>query len=377
MVMRLPDGISLTPALVEPSGGTAGTLTGTLSKQGDGGVFSGTFDWDEVGIISLTAQVTDNNYLGTGNITKLLSHVGRFTPHHFTLDSLVNGELDHACSTGSFAYSGQSFGYDTLVTPGFTITARSESGAITTYYTGLFEKLDADSVSVLQINADGTQDGSDGTTPMLITHSQLSKLHTDDGAGEHSYTLGADTFIYNRDANALIGAFDSDIDITIASVTDEDDVTTEFSIGNVLSPTSTNIRYGRISMKNAYGSELIELEIPATIEIFNNGLSGFTPHNADTCTTAPTYTVTDVDPTDDLDATTLTHSISVNNSGRFTATLDPPGAGLGGDALVTLDAPSYLQFNHGVSSDPKPLATGTFGIYSGNPVHIYIQQTYQ
>jgi hypothetical protein len=379
----LADGIRLTRALVEPSGaggtpsGTPGTLTGALSKQ-SGGVFAGTFSWDEVGIISLTAQVTDNDYLGTGDITKLLSHVGRFIPHHFTLGGLINGELEDACIADSFTYSGQSIGYDTLLTtPGFTITARSESGAPTTNYTGLFGKLGAGSATVPEINADGTQNGSDGTTPMVISNGQAAKVHTDSGAGVHSYTLGADTFSYVRNANALIGAFDSDINIAITSVIDGDSVSSTFSSANILSPASTNIRYGRISMKNAHGSELIALEIPATIEIYDDSFSSFIPHSADTCTTAPTYTVTDIDATDDLDATTLTHSISANSSGRFVVTLDPPGAGLAGGALVTLDAPPHLEFNHGAASDPEPSAKGTFGIYKSNPVQIYIQQTYQ
>ena len=128
----------------------------------------------------------------------------------------------------------------------------------------------------------------------------------DNSNGSHTYTLGADTFSYTRDSNARVGAFNSDVDISIASVSDGDSVSTTFGSSNVLMPTSTSIRYGRLSIANAIGSELLNLQMPVTVEVYNNSAGDFVPHTVDTCTTVPSYTITDPDATDGLNAATMT-----------------------------------------------------------------------
>ena len=160
---------------------------------------------------------------------------------------------------------------------------------------------------------------------------------------------------------------------TPTGMTDSDGVNTTFSSGNVLAPVPTNIRWGRFTLIGALGSELIDLQMPVKLEIYDGGLADFIAHSADTCTAAPSYTVTDPDPGDALVATTLTHSISSNSSGTFILTLDKPGLGNRGAALVTLDAPSYLEANRGAATDPEPSATGSFGFYSGRPYIIFRQ----
>jgi MSHA biogenesis protein MshQ len=79
-----PQGVSLAANLVLPAGGDAARST-TPPRFGafSGGVASGTtFNWPEVGIISLTPSVA--SYLGTGTVTGTCSaDVGRFVPNAF------------------------------------------------------------------------------------------------------------------------------------------------------------------------------------------------------------------------------------------------------------------------------------------------------
>ena len=362
--------IELNHTLVAPSGGAVGTLSGGLSKTGSG-IFSGNFNYSEVGIINLIANITDNSYLGTGNVTTTMNNVGRFTPHQFAIGSLGDGALADTCSAdGGFNYTGQSFGYSSA--PAFTITAQNAAGATTTNYTGNYAKLNTSSPGINAVTADAATNGSDGSTAMAITHTQATMSLIDNTNGTHRYTLGADTFVYDRNSNSRVGSFNSNIDITVASVSDSDGVTSAFGSGNVLNPTSTNIRYGRLSITNAIGSELVNLSMPVALEIYDGSVGDFVQHSADTCFASPAYTVTDPTPSDTLDATTLTHSISSNTNGRFTIVLNAPGAGSQGNALVTLTSPSYLQFPWTSASNANPSAIGTFGLYSGTtPALIY------
>jgi hypothetical protein len=114
--------------------------------------------------------------------------------------------------------------------------------------------------------------------------------------------------------------------------------------------------------------------LPVKLEIYDGGLADFVAHSDDTCTAAPSYTVTDPDPGDGLDATTLTHSISSNSNGTFILTLDKSGLGNRGAAFVTLNAPTHLEANRGAASDPESSATGSFGFYSGRPYIIFQQK---
>ncbi|MEM7206812.1 MAG: DUF6701 domain-containing protein [Pseudomonadota bacterium] len=367
-----PETIATSHALVAPSGGSAGALSGSMSKTG-AGIFSGTRQFSEVGIVNLTAEIADNDYLGAGDVTGTLNNVGRFTPHQFALTSTDSGELNHACSGGSFSYIGQAFGY--AGAPTFEVTAQNASGITTTNYTGAYAKLSAGSAIVSTVTQDGTQIGADGITPMALSHSQATKSHSGSN-GVYTYTLGADTFTYTRDANAMIGQFGSDIEMTINSVTDGDGVSSSFATGNVLSPVTTtnvgsHIRFGRLSITNGFGSELVDLVLPITAEIFDAASNSFVTHTADSCTTAPSYTITDIDAGDALDATSLTSSVSSNTNGQINLTLSAPGEGSTGGARVTLDAPDYLEFSRGAVSDPDPSGTASFGLYSGSPTIIY------
>uniref|UniRef100_UPI0035A0AE59 DUF6701 domain-containing protein n=1 Tax=Roseateles sp. TaxID=1971397 RepID=UPI0035A0AE59 len=135
------EGVKLTAQLVQPAGGNAGTL-GNPSGFGSfsGGSATGTsFNWSEVGIITLTPSVVDGDYLGAGPVSGSASgNIGRFVPAGFVLGSpSVTHRSTLACSPASaFTYLGENFQL------GFTLTAQNAAGGTTQNYSGSFAKLD-------------------------------------------------------------------------------------------------------------------------------------------------------------------------------------------------------------------------------------------
>src|SRR6202035_562268 len=108
---------------------SGGTATGT------------TFNWPEVGIITLTPSVA--SYLGSGAVTGTASgDVGRFIPSGFTV-GLNTPVFGTGCATGpplgGFSYLGQPLTY--TVPPVVTVTALAAAGSTAGNYTGAFLKL--------------------------------------------------------------------------------------------------------------------------------------------------------------------------------------------------------------------------------------------
>ena len=130
-----PEGARLIPALVGGLGLTANpaiannTAFGTFSAGAASGT---TFNWGEVGIITLSAGVADLDYLGAGqaNVFTQSGNVGRFTPHHFVQSgAAVTNRVAAACSpVSSFTYLSEGIGLQ------FTLTARNKALGTTQNY---------------------------------------------------------------------------------------------------------------------------------------------------------------------------------------------------------------------------------------------------
>ena len=134
-----PPGVTLSANLIAPSGGDAAALNNASAFGAwSGGVATGTtFNWAEVGIITLTPAVA--NYLGSGAVTGTTSgNVGRFYPSNFSV-ALNTPVFGTTCGAGSFSYLGQPLTY--TVAPVATVTAQALGGATTRNYTGAFMKL--------------------------------------------------------------------------------------------------------------------------------------------------------------------------------------------------------------------------------------------
>jgi hypothetical protein len=123
---------------VAARGSQEGTLSGgALFTTFTGAVSTADLSYSEVGIIDLSANLADNDYLGSGqDIQGNVQNVGRFIPDHFTLTS---ASVSPMCSAATdFTYLGEPFPIS------FMLEAKNTSGAITENYHGDFVKLAAE-----------------------------------------------------------------------------------------------------------------------------------------------------------------------------------------------------------------------------------------
>jgi hypothetical protein len=387
---QAPETVKLSSSLVTPVGGANPTITGSFGAFSGGVATGALFKWNEVGILTLTPSISDGDYLGIGDIVGTSSsNIGRFYPDHFTVTG-SDGALAAAC--GGFTYTGQTMNYQTA--PYLTIKAMSATDTITTNYTGTFQKLIASGISITTPTADSTQNGKDGLNKTNLT-AALSTGTLNNSSGTLTYTLNnADTFSYTRNGNALIAPYSSDIRLAVTAVAEPslDGVTATGTLPT-LKPTAVGIRYGRVMLQNAYGSELLDLALPLTAQYWNG--NSWIINSNDSCTDT-TLSFTAAGTSDITNRTCVIEP--ANNSGKGCAVtpvianyqfletgllgIDSNGAagfagnfnlwlkavGLGNTGYldVTAAVPSYLQFDWTGAGINNPKARATFGIYNGN-----------
>jgi MSHA biogenesis protein MshQ len=245
-----PEGVTLSPGVVAPTGGSAGALTGTAVIPGVGftnGVASvADLAWSEVGILALTPRVTDGDYLGAGPVTGAASaNIGRFYPDHFTTT------VTPGCSSSlAFTYSGQPFKVE--------VAALNTSGGTTTNYNSSgFSK----AVTLSNTNA-----GAAGAFSGSISAGAFT-------AGVGSSTAPLFTFTSRQTVPSTI----------IVRAVDADGVSSAgWTEGGTL------IRSGRLLLSGAYGSEFLPVRVPVLAQYWTS--SGWQQNTADACSviTLPT-----------------------------------------------------------------------------------------
>ena len=190
-----------------------------------------------------------------------------------------------------------------------------------------------------------------------------------------------DSFEFPKNANTQIPPFNTRIDLVIDQVNDSD------SVGNsgadtILTPASVEIRFGRVRMENAFGSELVDLIMHYNIEFYNeySGGSGYWTRHDDADTTILTADISAI--TGPGPGTTVVNGVAPTIPallGKFDITLMAPGTAYVETITTNLGAVPWLRFDWdagGIFND-DPFALATFGIFDGDPVQIYIQQIYQ
>ena len=387
--------------------------------------------YSEVGIISFTANLTDNSYLGADDVVGSEPYVGRFIPDHFILDK-IDGDLAAICDSGSsletmpFAYSGQmssaspstggAIRYGDSLNPSFTITAMSVNGDNTTLnYTGDFMKLVSDSIIRKTIIdgantffapiMDGKKDGLLGTKLTLTSDLKVvptASLQNNEANGVVTYTYeSADNFVYHHVLNAEIEKFTADINLPIVSVIDSDDVTAKDADGDfdndgdlsnaldsvlTLEPTGVEIRFGRAQLENSYGPDTSDLSQVLSINYYTN--DGYVLSETDTCTTFNSDNITLTDKGLGANKTDVKAPVS----GKFfdetpkgetrkiilTAPTTGPSDINTGQVGVIYTINDWLKYDwdyddEGVDGlyDDNPFGVATFGIYRGNDRIIY------
>ena len=452
---------------------TAGTIGGVFPAASvlTGSASGNAFYYSEVGNVGLaTDAVVDSGFTGVDQTTDCVvsstsnalvggkygcsvgstavaqtlgsSGFGRFIPDNFAV-SLNVPALGTVCEAlpstyAPFTYIGQPFAYTTLPSnaqPVITVTARNGTSngllnATTLNYAGAYMKFSNVSGTSLNQSPYASQAArytrfdalGGGTTPTLDV--SLLPATTSDpaigtfigGVGTLAFSSGTG-FAFTRSTTTPSLPFNADIALAI-NVIDGDNASfagnpaafgTATVGGGMAFAAGNAMRFGRMRMGNAFGSVLLDLPIPLSVEYYSAG--AFTTNAADSCTvlTASNIRMSAVAGTPDLSTTCKTKlnpTANINfSAGKAVAPpgmvsplkLTKPGTGNNGtvDLSVDLSAPasgttcipassavtsagkSWLQGNWGTTTyTADPTGRATFGIFKSADEFIYLREVY-
>ncbi len=383
-----------TSCVLPSSGCVAGSFTLGVFSTGAGTVGSNTASYSEVG--ALTATFSDTGYASVDSGDSAAScagyyvcsgaiDIGRFVPDHF---DIANNTPSFTPACGTFTYLGQPFGLG--APPIWSVTARNAAGATTRNYSGNLFKITAATVTAQAWSAAG------GTLTAVGALPAVSVSDLGNGNGSLGFSVGAPAsgggLMFTR--AAAVAPFDASLTLT-ASVADSEGVAHAgnpfqhngigFDDGDAATTNDSQMRFGRLRLSNAVGSELLPLPVPLTAQFWNG--QGYVSNSADNCTTisAPTLTFFSQTADNQLAGGETTASFNAtlvagNGNLRFSA----PGVGHFGFMDLSVAAPVWLKFNwDGVDQggdgnllDDDPRARATFGKRRGNDKVIIRRELY-
>lgn len=352
------EGVLLTPALVQPVGGTNGSLTnGSIAgSQFSGGVANvSNLAYGEVGIIQLTPSTSDGNYLGTGNVMgAATANIGRFTPAGFTVAAQAPVQRSQlSCSSpSSFTYFGEPFQLK------FTLTAVNAQGTTTQNYDDTlgFAKLDLTATGSYQLA------GVSGSTQFVFP-----QLSTATGSGTQKLEKWASGVASTKDSSGNPVAGVVLVGTVAAAASPGGPFSTSFGVapadldGVTLTAGSLNLdanpavpgndhalvgqillRQGRLRLQNGMSAANRTLTLPLAAEYWDSTLGAFTTNTLDSCTAiaAANLSFGNYRKTLDNGDTALVATPVTLVSGRGALTLKAPASGhLGSmDIAVALGA---------------------------------------
>jgi hypothetical protein len=391
---------------------TSGFGTLTVSLTAAAGVINNTAaSYSEVGAFSL--QLNDTSFASVDGadgstaaeltISSPTITVGRFVPDHFDVTTLVTPVLKTfnttSCSTRSFTYVGQPFGY--LTAPQATVLARNAAGGTTANYSGAMWKLASGGISQTYSPLSPASPGLDvssATSPSLTSNSN--------GTGVLAAS-SADLLKFARSATTPLAPFNAAISLTWSvSDTSESAVAGNGSVATTTPLTFSSIgfdsgnafRYGILKLASAYGSELTNLPVAVEAQYWDG--ARFATNTSDQCTSLPTGIMAMGNYQRNLAAceTGLTAATLKLSSGRGYFTLLKPGSGNSGSVDISLQlgtsatgstcvgtgssataasagSLTWLQGKwSGSSYDQNPSARASFGQYK-SPL-IYLRESF-
>jgi MSHA biogenesis protein MshQ len=276
----------------QQSGGTVGTLTpsaltanavavnAAYSEVGHLYLAPGAYRDDSFTAVDsaagdcITSTASDNNLADTlvggkygcsiGNKTAV--SLGRFYPDHFAISAPLS--VVAACPPiVPFTY----FGQDGFVAS-FTLTAQNAANGTTTNYAGAFAKLNLTNYSSYGFS-----------TTSLPAGSSLASSAT---APSGSWTNGvASVTSKHQISRPTVAAAETLVTVSAAPSDGEVPAATAAAVGS-----GTKLRYGRLKMQNAYGSELLALPVPLEAQYWAG--SYYVTNTADSCTVIPMSSIT-------------------------------------------------------------------------------------
>ena len=304
-------------------------------------------DWcySEAGNVILGATV--NDYLGAADAdisgTSGLDgdagggYVGRFKPKHFAVtgaSTLTNRTDIAGCGASTFTYLNEQL---TLV---FTLEARNTQGVLTQNYTGTYAKLNLGTDASLGI---GARSGATDLSGRVDVGASSPGGFTNGVASLSVPTLVLRASPDNPDGPFAATQFgiapnDNDtgpgpapgVQMNVLNLdVDGNAVNDHFAVGS-----TTELRYGRLRLQNAYGTGASVLPVPIEAQYWNG--STFAVNALDSCTTLPRSAIALTFTAPLASCNTAVNAASVPfGSGVGTLVLSAPGAGAQGSVLLT------------------------------------------
>ncbi|MBI4937717.1 MAG: hypothetical protein HY846_05800 [Nitrosomonadales bacterium] len=347
-------------------------------------------------------------YFGSGAVPFVAgsSGFGRFIPDNFNV-GFNTPSFGAAC--GTFGYVGQVFSFTT--TPVMTVVARQGTAngltnTTTANYADAYMKLT--NASLAQVPY-GTTAGryfrfdalGGGATPVLDTGG-LPPASSDPAIGTFTNGVGTLTFgagtgaLFTRSLTAPNAPFNADIALAL-NVVDADGVAfagnpatfgAASAGGGIAFGGGKGMRFGRLKLVNAHGSELLNLPVPVQAQFWNG--TAFVTNTADNCTALAANSIALTTPpagvgvsagitlsagAGSLILTKPTTPAKVSVDLCVDLGADPAG---GTVCSATSAARSYLQgiWPLGANYNNDPAARATFGVYKGGNEFIYLRENY-
>ena len=314
----------------------------TLVDSGNGDCIASTADDQNL------ADTLVNGRYGCSVANQAVLSVGRFSPDHFEVGLPA---LTAACTANTaFSY----FGQDGFATA-FTVTARNSGGSTTQNYSGAFARLDLTRYANYGFSATPLPAGS------TLTSGAAAPVGT---WGQGVARVSARHQVGRPDAPAA----ETVITVNAAPSDGEASVSGNTVVGN-----GARLRYGRLQMKNAYGSELLPLPVPLEAQYWAAG--GYYVTNVDdSCTVIPAASVVMGNYVKQLSAcaTRLSPTGSLTlQSGAMPGgglILSRPGIGNAGSVDLQVNVTTVAYGNTCVSSAASPATAARVPWFGNSPV---------
>ena len=421
-------------------GALAGTFSAATATTGNGATGAG-FTYGEVGYFQLTAGgVVDTSFTGVDSVagdcivgssstnasggkygcnigSATSPYFGRFIPDHFLVvpGTVINRNAAACAVVSTFTYAGEEMQFSAfklIATNGFATPTTTQN------YTGAFARFDDSVIGNFGFAAVDLADSiAPFTTSAFVTGSGAGQFNLVSSLG--SWASGIGTFSANvrlGRAAALMGPFesfrvgiepvDADAVSVLPSAQNLDISAPADAINDKVLLGSTKVRFGRIRLQNAYGSELLALSIPIAVQYFDAATGSFKTNLDDSCTplVAPVARTLTGTATPDGLANLYFYPVTGNNQLRSADTVPTVTNAVGSNVSavvsgvaslrfskpskqgwldIILASPSYLLYDWGkclgqsgaagLPSD-LPCARATFGIYK-SPL-IYLRENY-
>ena len=394
------ESVRLPVQIVAPAGGANPAIGSTVGFGSfSSGAATGTdFVWNEVGIMRAVPGIGDGDYLGAGDVSGPVSErIGRFVPARFAV--ALNAPLfGTACAAGGFTYQGQTFGY--VSAPVITATAVNVSGGTTTNYRDAFFKLTNATLAGRAYSSpaaalDTTGLPSTAVDPVIASPAGGVATLTFGGGSGLRFVKGAPQAAFSAEVALSIDVQDAD-GVAAVGAGPLGNPVTFGSAGGIPFDFGQQIRYGRVRIGTAVGSDLIDLAVPMRAEYFAGPSLGFVANAADVCTTNVTLTFSAYTGGLSAGETCVRDSGTPGASGMgcaapapapyseppvggdFRLQLAAPGAGNQGSVQIVGDVPAWLTFDWDTAAagDENPTGQATFGLHGGDRRVIYTREIY-